>query len=690
MNFAVFLLRFFAVAVLFLMYQGCVNAELKYSQKDFPPLYTFDDYDLCLKNRSTQLPPTYCMIYAEVQPDNSSELWQAILEHNNYRYNYHYDRLFFGVCLKRCLNVVGHIAENITYPPENFTIDNEITEYFEYVQRRPLDIEIRTKYASVIHNCLNAEFEQKYNLKLKTFIEYCESPSVETAVQETDLAESILKKFFKTLLLLVALSTFYDYFLKTRQTDENLRKDFYKNNLHFPLSRIFTSFSLTRNYYRLTQPYRGDLGQDFSYIDGLRSMGTLIVVNAHTFYLEFMHVKNPEFFEANGQSTAGLMTLNTSTVIEIFMVISGLLLNVKFTTGRFVTPHTNWMKCAQVFVFIVLSRLMRFLPSVGMLVWVNVTVLKNWGNGPFWRHLTEPGRIFGREGWWKNLFMLNNFSMKDTVSAHTWYLAADFQLFVLYTLVLILISKYPQFKKSVYGILAVLAILIPTMVCYLMKLDASFVVRPEVYRYGFMKDADTFYYLYTPFYNSLGGYLVGMLCGEFYLLYSQNAELREKCQRILKYEIFAWLLVPLTMAGISYVGSITNFMQPSIWTALFAGLNRNIWNIIVCGIPVVVMACKRGKIIYDFCRLPMFRIFARLSFQMYLFDVLILQLTNGHQRRPHHLSDLYFNGQALISISLLIIVAFFACLLIEYPFAQLFNALQIGRKRTGKEQPPNK
>ncbi|XP_073847194.1 uncharacterized protein isoform X2 [Musca autumnalis] len=626
------------------------------------------------------------MVYAEIQPNNSSKLWQEIAEHDQHKFHYRRDRLFFGVCLEHCLNMVGFSNETHRSGENNFTINNEITSFFQHVHRRHLDIQIRTKYSTVMQQCLNVQFQQKYSLQLKTFIEYCESPAQETLTEAIDLAELIFMKFLEAIILMVFMSTIYDYFLKTRQAEENQRtNEFYKNNLEHPLSRAMTSFSLPRNYYRLTQPYRGVIGNDFSYLDGLRVMTTLLVLQAHTFFLEFQPMKNPEFFEKYGQTTGGLMVLNSSTVIEIFMVMSGLLLNVKFSQGRCVTPHTSWMKCMQMFLFIVLSRLVRFLPSVAFLAWTNATVLKNLGNGPFWRHVIEPSRIFSRENWWKNLLMINNFSIKDTASTHTWYLATDFQLFAFYSLVLIIISKYPHYKKYVYSILAALAVLIPTLVCYITKVDSSFVTKPEVYRYGYMKETDAFYYLYTPSYNSLSGYLVGMLCGELYMKYSEKQlEIREKFRCLFKYEMTIWLLVPLAVGGICYVGSIVNFLEPSIWTALHAGLNRNLWNMLVCAIPIVMMIFKGGMIIYDFCRLPMFRVLARLSFQMYLWNILILQITNGYKRMPQMMSDMYFNGQALISIALLTMVAFFSCLLIEYPFAQLFDALQTRRKQTGK------
>ncbi|XP_075165255.1 nose resistant to fluoxetine protein 6-like [Haematobia irritans] len=89
---------------------------------------------------------------------------------------------------------------------------------------------------------------------------------------------------------------------------------------------------------------------------------------------------------------------------------------------------------------------------------------------------------------------------------------------------------------------------------------------------------------------------------------------------------------------------------------------------------------------YEFCCLPIFRVLARLSFQMYLWHLLVLQITNGYQRQPHHMTQMNFNGQGMITIFLSIIVAFFACLLIEYPLGQLIDALMINLKQMPRNE----
>lgn len=83
------------------------------------------------------------------------------------------------------------------------------------------------------------------------------------------------------------------------------------------------------------------------------------------------------------------------------------------------------------------------------------------GDGPFWRRVNEPEKLFCRTNFWTNFLFVNNYVHADepvgelvigsTTNFHhensfqciqqSWYLAADFQLSVLGLLILALLKK---------------------------------------------------------------------------------------------------------------------------------------------------------------------------------------------------------------------------------------------------------
>ncbi|KAM7344408.1 uncharacterized protein ACRADG_011146 [Cochliomyia hominivorax] len=647
---------------------------------DFPPLYKFDDYDACLAQNQYDNEPTYAVVYAEIKPNNSSELWHQMMQHfQEYPHRYRYDRLFFGVCIQRCKNY-RNLRENYKLEEEDL-IKNEITNYFAKVHKRPLDVECRRKYHELIHNCLDHEFEEKYYLNLKTFIEYCEaSKQVEKKVIDRDPLESLLYKIIGIIIILNILSSLYDFCLKLQQPEENQSNDFYKINPHQTVSRLLTSFSVCRNYYRLIQPYFGDVGNDFKFLDGFRSVCMMLALFGHTFFMEYQHIANPQYFEKSPKDENKLWYLNTTVIIETYFVMSGLLLFVKFQQGRFVTPQTSWKKFCITYIKLMLKfyALSRFLPSVALLVLFNATVLTNLQDGPFWRHITEPVRVFSREKGWRHLLMINNVNNKESASHHTWYIAADWQLFALYLLIIMIVSKYPKYKKYIYSSLAILSFAIPFSIAYWQKLQPCFIIKPEYYRYTFFKDIKAYFEIYVPFYTNLFGYLFGIICGEIYLKYTRTETVRKFIHEHPMY-IAAVHLNAIVAFLIFWLGPIMDAKEPSIWTALYAGLHRNLWIIFVCGIPLIFMSCNCGWIAYEFCCLPIFRVLARLSFQVYIWHMTIIYMANGYQRQPYYVNNFYFFSQFITVYFVSTGMAFLIALFFEYPIAQSIQVLQSKR-----------
>lgn len=73
--------------------------------RQMPSLYQFDDYDQCLQSDTvtSNIRATYCVVYAEIVENETSSLWDQIASFSaDKRHHFSHDRLFFGVCLERC------------------------------------------------------------------------------------------------------------------------------------------------------------------------------------------------------------------------------------------------------------------------------------------------------------------------------------------------------------------------------------------------------------------------------------------------------------------------------------------------------------------------------------------------------------------------------------------------------------
>lgn len=165
--------------------------------KQMPPLYQLEDYDLCLDKPPNHLlsHSTYCLVYAEVVPNASSSLWQQIdALSRDEKHRFRHDHLFLGVCLERCkraLHELSHFQVQQLYEGKVTDVEVgvhrklevssswlcscisfQLSSYYARVHKRPSDERIH--YEHLINSCLNRDFERKFQLRLRSNIEYCE------------------------------------------------------------------------------------------------------------------------------------------------------------------------------------------------------------------------------------------------------------------------------------------------------------------------------------------------------------------------------------------------------------------------------------------------------------------------------------------------------------------------------------
>ena len=121
------------------------------------------------------------------------------------------------------------------------------------------------------------------------------------------------------------------------------------------------------------------------------------------------------------------------------------------------------------------------------------------------------------------------------------------------------------------------------------------------FRFTVVNPEDHAYYdLYIPFYTNLGGYLCGIVLAVIYEHFNHNEEIYKRILRIPKalYEFAFYSCIALGV-WICYLGSVVIFQESSIWTALYAGLNRNLWASVVISIPVLMCTfCKTCQFLY--------------------------------------------------------------------------------------------
>lgn len=96
-------------------------------------------------------------------------------------------------------------------------------------------------------------------------------------------------------------------------------------------SNVIVSFSIPRNWYRLTSKTNSQISNDLRPIQALRFLTMFCVVIGHcVLFTNVMPVYNPQYMEKNFYRIVTMILVNGTTIIQTFFAISGYLLSLQF------------------------------------------------------------------------------------------------------------------------------------------------------------------------------------------------------------------------------------------------------------------------------------------------------------------------------------------------------------------------
>jgi len=193
----------------------------------------------------------------------------------------------------------------------------------------------------------------------------------------------------------------------------------------------------------------------------------------------------------------------------------------------------------------------------------------------------------------------------------TWYLSADFQLFVISPFLI-----HPAWK---YGWKYLWSLVALAIISSIYALTMCLVYGITVYKPS--QEASDFYakFIYQPTHARIGPWLVGMVLG--YTLHttkSRNITIGWKLNSIL------WLL-SMTIIALVVIG-IHTLEEPSnqislLLNALHIAFHRLLWSFAIFWIIFACQKLKTGGFVRWFLCLPEWQPMARLSLSMYLIHI---------------------------------------------------------------------
>lgn len=234
------------------------------------------------------------------------------------------------------------------------------------------------------------------------------------------------------------------------------------------------AFSMKRNWYILSSVVRTE-SRDTRAISGIRFWCLIGIIYGHiSWYLLEVPLRNPLWIEKvktflnfefmtklaqqklifliavklqrfhfpfqNYHLMRSMIVINGGNHVQNFFIMSGFLNSLNLLT----ILKNKQLKSLSIFWRIVAYRYFRFVPVVIFLMMLNATWMHKIADGPFWDKVTIYERHACRQSFWTNLLFINNYVSNGEMRCmiHTWYLAADFHLSALGTVLLLLAVKY--------------------------------------------------------------------------------------------------------------------------------------------------------------------------------------------------------------------------------------------------------
>ncbi|XP_058053697.1 nose resistant to fluoxetine protein 6-like [Anopheles bellator] len=649
-----------------------------------PQLHLYDSMEHCLHNKPNGV---FCVTKVAIKPDARSSVWRLIKKYSKYTFQYNHDVLTRGVCVEKCSGVIDELVASGTPADRYYVPKFNMTKRFIMSDwMLPNVTHYRNAYGRLVNVCQNYALRSQYNLSGYVEIEECTTN--ETLVRPTDALDVAYTTLLCTLFILAVGSQCYD----SRLARASSGGKHFVRPLKNRVATMATAFSVHRNWARLTQKSsQCQYQQDLDFIDQIRVLTMCFILMLHVFIGMVMFTsQNPLAMEEFLAYPVSQMLFSIVPFqVDLFLCISGLLLTVQFlqhTENKRFRLSILWQG--------LINRYLRSLPVYAVLMLFTVSHYDTFLTTPSAYKILPKMRLICRRKWWINFLFINNYYQpEEQCLIHTWYLAADFQLFVIGLLIMTVLWRFPKASFWCAATMGLLGFVLPMINTYLSAVDAVMPLTMKGNEYQLWYD-EYFVRSYQATETHCASYFGGMIAG---LMYHKIS--RKDLSLPIKTLRNVFFLALIAIVGFALQAPLYNIMQfskPSIWMAFLSGVHKLAIGSFYSVTFLLLAFHDRNTVVRRwFAGNTLSRVLARLGFGFYLMQMTVLKVVFSN-----YPEDTRINVQLIIStycstFVLSYAVALVAFLLVEKPFDVLLKLLLGQGKRQGKSpssepvKPPN-
>ncbi|XP_044763413.1 nose resistant to fluoxetine protein 6-like [Coccinella septempunctata] len=477
--------------------------------------------------------------------------------------------------------------------------------------------------------------------------------------EDMDLFPFFVLLLLYVIILIAVVSTVYDIILQNASMK--------------PKHEIMVAFSLYTNGKKLLSTNR--TSRELSCLYGIKVFSMMWVVLGHS-YLNMLTTSVDNILYINDwmDNPINMVVVSATLSVDTFFTIGGLLTVYVFMNSKPIETREAFKKIP----FLYLHRYLRLTPAFAMMVLIYASgLIKYIGNGPKWYTLDSTIETC-KENWWLALLYVQNYlDYSKMCVVQSWYLSADFQLFIVTPFLLIPLKKYSKYiMPSLYAV-AVAGMIVPFFIGYTNKWTGV----------GLGSISNSFadnYYFVT--HARFAPYFIGMIAG-YYVYVAKKGPKELKLQK--RYLIPLWILTLVGIIGCIFDGYKLIRNTDNQWTdGIYMGFNRSAWSI---SISLLIFLCStnNGGPIQTFLSLPLFQVVSKLTYSMYLVHYIVILCVNAASRTELHFSNFTITTYFITYFVITLTISVFYSLIFESPMITIERILfpTDKRNKTSNELP---
>ncbi|KAG8184567.1 hypothetical protein JTE90_007683 [Oedothorax gibbosus] len=419
------------------------------------------------------------------------------------------------------------------------------------------------------------------------------------------------------------------------------------------LLEICSKFSISHNTKRLLDCTNEDDASDTA--RGLKVLTILFAIFTHTYALPHrLHLyrfRNTLNFTKFIDEILFGAVANSSVGVDTFFFLAGF--HFVYNRWRLINrPNV----LSYIFKFIILTCIRMM--AIQVLVALLFFLFPLFGSGPLWHEFVENPLDNCRNTWWMNLLFIQNFlGPYDICLYQTWMLATIMQIFVITSVIVYALHKWPMYGIFSIFLTTISAMMAIAAVTALADFPASF----TIYFYDYRTSIKLWKYVYTQFYTHIGPQCIGMLTA--YII----SECSKKIHKRLALPL--WIACFLCLSSIVFGLHDHRHGEPMVrgLSVLYAALHRPAWAVAL-GWIVYACATGHGGVVNSVLSWKALVPLERLCYLAYLLHVPLMYYQGGTQRERmfmgHYNQIMCFLSYAVVSF----LLAFACYLLFQAPY----------------------